>query len=264
MIQPLNQARYKYIYYLVVEISQPSLPCLHNQSPVTTKKFPIITSAQVAHRAFTEPVAPSPSTCPTITAQMHLHTIALPLIVASTALAHHKVKNQGDNADIFPDFKAYSDWAICKGDVTKARFPTLQAPNQDGGCVRYYQGIDMTGVVTELHFYFKDGFKTACDCAAKCLEEPATCTNWVWKHTFMPGDDGKRSCTLYSSPNLPSGVTLDYNEKNSSGFQPLQADNNPQMGAEAPLTFLDEAETQPDKFGVSGFTSQDQNGRLYC
>ncbi|EXL60701.1 hypothetical protein FOCG_03524 [Fusarium oxysporum f. sp. radicis-lycopersici 26381] len=68
-----------------------------------------------------------------------------------------------DNPDnnIFPDFDRYSDWTICKGKITKDRFPNLQAPNRDGGCVRYYRGIDVTGVVTEQHFFFKDGFKNA-------------------------------------------------------------------------------------------------------
>jgi hypothetical protein len=120
--------------------------------------------------------------------------------------------------------------------------------------------LDMTGVVTEQHFFFKDGFKAACDCAAKCLEEPNKCTNWVWKHTFMPENGGKRSCTLYSSPNLPTDVTLKYDLANSKGFNLLQAANNPQAGAPAPLTFLDAAGKIPDKFGVSGFMVQDQNG----
>jgi hypothetical protein len=168
------------------------------------------------------------------------------------------------NVNIFPDFDRYSNWAICKGKITKSRFPNLQAPNNDGGCVRYYRGIDMTGVVTETHFFARDGVNSACDCAIKCLERPATCTNWVWKHTFMPGDDGKRSCTLYSSPNLPTGVTLAYNTANSTGFQLLQPGNNPQTGAPAPLTFLDAANTIPDNFGVSGFMVQDQNNRQFC
>ncbi|EXA02011.1 hypothetical protein FOWG_01713 [Fusarium oxysporum f. sp. lycopersici MN25] len=67
---------------------------------------------------------------------------------------------RADN-NIFPDFDRYSDWTICKGKITKDRFPNLQAPNRDGGCVRYYRGIDVTGVVTEQHFFFKDGFKNA-------------------------------------------------------------------------------------------------------
>jgi hypothetical protein len=124
----------------------------------------------------------------------------------------------------------------------------------------------MTGVVTEIDLYFhKDGIKTACDCIAKCLSSPATCTNWVFKHTFVPAlDSGKRSCTLYSSPNLPTGVTLWYNLTGSSGFQLLQPANNPQAGALAPLTFKDSANPKPDPFGVSGFLTQDQNNNQYC
>jgi hypothetical protein len=170
------------------------------------------------------------------------------------------------NLNIFPKnaADAYNDYAICKGKLTQKRFPHLSTPTREGGCVRYYRGIDMTGVVTELHFFARNGIHSACDCAAKCLESPNSCTNWVFKHTFMPGDDGKRSCTLYSSPNLPTGVTLDYNLTLSSGFMPLQAANNPQAGAPAPLTFLDAANTQPDPFGVSGFMVQDQDNRQYC
>ncbi|KAL9561840.1 hypothetical protein ACKAV7_014102 [Fusarium commune] len=131
---------------------------------------------------------------------MHFTTAALSALLASVALA-----------------------AICKGKITKDRFPNLQAPKREGGCVRYYQGINMTGVITEQYFFFKDGFKTTCDCAAKCLEEP-----------------------------------------NNKGFNLLQAANNLQAGAPAPLTSLDAAGTIPDKFGVSGFIVQDQNGRQFC
>jgi hypothetical protein len=198
---------------------------------------------------------------------MHFITIALSFLATTSMAAtvgRDRCNANEHGADIFPKFNRYSDWAICKGRITKQRFPTLQAPNNCGGCVRYFQGVDMTGVVTERHFFFKNGFKTACDCAAKCLESSQTCTNWVWKHTFMPGDGGKRSCTIYSSPNLPTGVTLDYNTTLSSGFLPLQATNNPQVGAPAPLTFLDAANTRRDRFGVSGFVVQDQSGALYC
>lgn len=178
---------------------------------------------------------------------------------------------QRDNGDdhnpkinIFPKPEAYENWAICKGKITKARFPNLQAPTPAGGCVRYYRGIDITGVVTETHFFARDGVNDACDCAIKCLERPASCTNWVFKHTFMAGDDGKRSCTLYSSPNLPTNVTLAYDTAKSKGFQLLQPGNNPQAGAPAPITTLDAAGKQPDKFGVSGFMVQDQNKRQFC
>jgi len=206
---------------------------------------------------------------------MHFTTsslLAIVLAVGAIASPLSAISRRDDNDDkdtdinIFPDADDYEQWAICKNRITKARFPNLMAPKNDGGCVRYYQGIDMTGVVTELHFFFKDGIKSACDCAAKCLESSDTCTNWVFKHTFMDGDKGKRSCTLYSSPNLPSGVTLSYdlNNNKSIGFAPLQATNNPQAGGLAPLTFLDVANTKVDKFGVSGFITKDANNKLYC
>jgi hypothetical protein len=138
-------------------------------------------------------------------------------------------------------------------------------PEHKSGCVRYYQGIDMTGVVTEVDLYFKDGIKSACDCIAACLSRPTTCTNWVYKHTFATGlDDGKRSCTLYSSPNLPTDVTLAYDLNNSKGFMKLQPQNNPQAGGSAPFTFRDAAMTVQDPYGVSGFMTQDPNGKLYC
>ncbi|KAL7912852.1 hypothetical protein GGI35DRAFT_441294 [Trichoderma velutinum] len=199
-------------------------------------------------------------------ASVLLNLVLVVSVIASPLIdSRDNNDEKNPNVNIFPAFKNYEDWAICKGKITKHQFPNLQAPENAGGCVRYYRGIDMTGVVTELHFYFKDNVRSACDCAIKCLERPAICTNWVWKHTFMKKlDSGKRSCTLYSSPNLPTGVTLDYNLGKSKGFQPLQAANNPQVGALAPLTFLDAANTKPDKFGVSGFITEDQNKKLYC
>ncbi|EXU97405.1 hypothetical protein X797_009510 [Metarhizium robertsii] len=201
--------------------------------------------------------------------KMLLAQVLIPPLLFATALAAPgNTPHERDNTDgsiVFPGGNGYAGWAICGDQVSKQRFPRLQVPaGAGGGCVRYYRGIDMTGVVTELHFFFRDGFRTACDCAAKCLSQPASCNNWVWKHTFMPGDGGRRSCTLYSSPNLPSNVTLDYDEAKSSGFQPLSDANNPQVGGDSPLTFLDDAGTKPDPDGVSGFTAIDQNGGLYC
>jgi hypothetical protein len=69
---------------------------------------------------------------------------------------------------------------------------------------------------------------------------------------------------LYSSPNLPSNVTLAYNLKNSTGYQLLQTVNNPQPGAPVPFTFLDAANTKVDNDGVSGLIFQDQNNKLHC
>ncbi len=119
----------------------------------------------------------------------------------------------------------------------------------------------MTGIVTEIHLLAHDGINSACDCIAACLNRPATCTNWVFKNASVPGDQGKRSCTLYSSPNLPTGVTLVYDTDHSKGFKPLPQGNT-QAGALVPLTTLDG--TAPDRFGVSGFMVQDQNQRQYC
>lgn len=125
-----------------------------------------------------------------------------------------------------------------------------------------FQGIDVTGVVTEIDIYFPE-VQSACDCIIKCLEAPLTCTNWVFKHTNVPAlDHGRRSCTLYSSPNLPTDVTLDYDLALSTGFAPLNPANNPQAGGGAPTTVLDNG--NPDPFGVSGFLQQDVNGKLYC
>lgn len=138
-------------------------------------------------------------------------------------------------------------------------------PGDKSGCVRYFQGIDMTGVVTEVDLYASDGIESACDCIAACLSRPLSCTNWVYKHTFLPAlDSGKRSCTLYSSPNLPTNVTLAYNLANSTGFDKLSPGNNPQTGGSALFTFKDSNNTIRDLGGVSGFMTQDPNGKLYC
>ena len=127
----------------------------------------------------------------------------------------------------------------------------------------------MTGVVTEVDIYYPK-VNSACDCAAICLTAATTCNNWVFKHTFNPLDCGRRTCTLYSSPNLPADVTLVYDLTNatglgfSAGYQLLQASNNPQAGGGAPVTWLNAANTVKDPYGVSGFLSQDENGALYC
>jgi hypothetical protein len=48
----------------------------------------------------------------------------------------------------------------------------------------------------------------------------------------------------------------------SVGYQLLQAGNNPQTGGGAPLAVLSNGAQDP--FAVSGFLSQDANGKLYC
>jgi hypothetical protein len=198
-------------------------------------------------------------------------TVLSALALASSVLAGPLGQNRRDNGDdnntdinIFPSADRYNDYAICKGKVTKDKFPQLQAPSHDGGCVRYFPGIDITGVVTMVNLYHKDGINSACDCVSACLERPETCTNWVFKHTFAGAaiDDNKRSCTLYSSPNLPKGVTLDYNLDQSTGFGVVGM--NAQQGCDAPQTFLDVNGTMVDKFGVSGFAVRDTLQRQFC
>jgi hypothetical protein len=196
-----------------------------------------------------------------------LSVLAIASSVLATPLSTLKVRDQDDDSNrdinIFPSDDKYNDFAICRGKITKERFPNLQAPSREGGCVRYFPGIDMTGVVTTVNLFFKDGIHNACDCAAQCLDRPASCTNWVFKHTFQAGlDGGKRSCTLYSSPNLPASVNLGYNLDTSKNFAPLGA--NPQLGCDAPLTFLDANNTMVDKYGVSGFAVRDTNQRQFC
>ncbi|PMD50001.1 uncharacterized protein K444DRAFT_670503 [Hyaloscypha bicolor E] len=201
---------------------------------------------------------------------MHFITLT-PLLLLSGALTAAVVERNGDHDyndmddsfNIFKDSNSRWEGAICKSEITTKQFPTLTTPpNFRGGCVRYFQGIDMTGVVTEVDIFFPT-VKTACDCISLCLSAPTTCTNWVFKHTNNPAkDSGRRSCTLYSSPNLPTDVTLGYNLTDSIGFQLLQAMNNPQAGGGAPTTVLDNG--NPDPFGVSGFLTQDVNGKLYC
>jgi len=208
---------------------------------------------------------------------MHFTTssILATFVLASAALAgpiaarndKHEVNDHDmdDNFNIFKNSAERYEGAICKNEITTHRFPNLLVPDHKSGCVRYFQGIDMTGVVTEVDLYAKDGINSACDCIAACLSHPTTCTNWVFKHTFTPAlDGGKRTCTLYSSPNLPTDVTLKYDLNGSKGFAKLQPQNNPQVGGGAPLTFRDAANTKVDPFGVSGFMTQDANGKQYC
>ena len=193
-------------------------------------------------------------------------TVLSTLALTSSVLASPHRRDSGNNSDIniFPSDDKYNDYAICKGKVTKGQFPQLQALSKDGGCVRYFKGIDITGVVTMVNLYYKDGINSACDYAAACLDRPKTCTNWVFKHTFVGAviDNNKRSCTLYSSPNLPKNVTLDYNLNQSISFGIIGM--NAQQGCNTPLTFLDANGTMPDAYGVSGFAVRDVNQRQYC
>jgi hypothetical protein len=51
--------------------------------------------------------------------------------------------DSNSDINIFPSKDHYNDFAICKGKVTKNQFPQLQAPSNDGGCVRYFQPLNL-------------------------------------------------------------------------------------------------------------------------
>jgi len=189
----------------------------------------------------------------------------LSILYASIAIAG-SVRPRDDandpNINIFKNSNKLWEGAICEDQITKAKYNLALPQNVDGGCVRYYQGIDMSGDVTELDLFIKDGIHSACDCIAQCIKHIDTCTNWVFKHEFSDFDEGKRSCALYSSPNLPTKVTLKYDTASSTNFATLLA--NPQLGGPAPFTFEDAKNTMKDPFGVSGFIAQDGDNKIYC
>ena len=49
-----------------------------------------------------------------------------------------------------------------------------------GGCVRYVQGFDITGVTTEVDLTReKNGIKSECDCLQHCINNKQKCASWV-------------------------------------------------------------------------------------
>jgi len=76
-------------------------------------------------------------------------TTALAVLFAASSVVAGPLRSRdaGDDnnkdINIFPSGDKYNDYAICKGKITKHQFPQLQAPSDDGGCVRYFPGIDM-------------------------------------------------------------------------------------------------------------------------
>jgi hypothetical protein len=135
----------------------------------------------------------------------------------------------------------------------------------DGGCIRYVQGFDVTGVVTEVDLTFP-AVKNVCDCVQQCLNRKGTCANWVYK--FSTPDSvktGHRTCTLYSNFNLPADVVIDVNVQKSKNVQLLQAANNPQAGGLVPQAFKDRNLTStPDDQAYSGALWTLADGRVLC
>jgi hypothetical protein len=69
-----------------------------------------------------------------------LSILALVSSVLAGPLGNLRRENGDDNntdINIFPSKDHYNDYAICRGKVTKNQFPQLQAPSNEGGCVRY-------------------------------------------------------------------------------------------------------------------------------
>jgi hypothetical protein len=136
---------------------------------------------------------------------------------------------------------------ICKNLKTK-----------DNGCIRYVQGFDVTGVVTEVDLTFPE-IQNECDCIQQCLDRPTTCAAWVYKFSTPASvQSGHRTCTLYSQFNLPSQVAIEIdlnngNNKNINAQEIIQMGNNPQAGSLVPEAFKDpNLDTTPDDKAFSG------------
>lgn len=98
-------------------------------------------------------------------------------------------------------------------------------------CVRYVIGFDITGVTNFVQFTFQDdNIKCACDCFKKCRQQSSTCTNWVWKFT---DGSGHRTCTIYSNFNLPSNVTIGFDNATSINAGAISG-GSPQQGGLVP------------------------------
>jgi len=135
---------------------------------------------------------------------------------------------------------------------------------KDRGCLRYVQGFDVTGVLTEVDLTF-DTVKTKCDCIQECMNRPATCANWVYK--FSTPDSitiGHRTCTLYSDFNLPSNVIVNVDVADSTDVLPIGTGNNPHNGGPVPQAFKDAAGTVPDDGAFSGEVWQLSDGSVVC
>ncbi|KAF9888517.1 hypothetical protein FE257_008624 [Aspergillus nanangensis] len=136
--------------------------------------------------------------------------------------------------------------------------PSLKT--QDKGCVRYTRGFDVTGVLTTVTV---PGIENVCDCIQACLDRPETCTNYVWK--FAEPTSSRRSCTLYSNFNLPSGVDVLYNPTEvpgvNQGLNPISS--NPQIGSLVPKATKPNS-TEIDEQAVSGPVWQLEGGGVQC
>jgi len=141
---------------------------------------------------------------------------------------------------------------------------------QDGGCIRYTRGFDVTGVVTEVDLVFPQ-VQSVCDCIQECLNRPTTCANYVYKFsTAASVASGYRTCTLYSDFNFPAAVTLEFdltsaNDMNINAAEIISLGNNPHAGAPVPQAFKDaNLDTIPDNQAFSGPVWVLSTGQVQC
>lgn len=131
---------------------------------------------------------------------------------------------------------------------------------QDHGCIRYTRGFDVTGVLTTVEL---PDIKYACDCVQACLDRPDTCASYVWK--FDEPTANRRTCTLYSNFNLPSGVDVLYNPTEvpgvNQGLNPIS--DNPQIGGRVPKATKNNG-TEFDDEAISGPVWQLEGGKVQC
>lgn len=104
-----------------------------------------------------------------------------------------------------------------------------------GGCSRYYQGYDISGVSNKNMIGNTSVITSSCDCMLKCKQTFSTCTSWVWKYT-EPSQQ-TRKCILYSNFNLPIGIVVGINT--SSSINTGLISENPQIGGQVPRCTMD-------------------------
>ena len=128
---------------------------------------------------------------------------------------------------------------------------------QDKGCVRYTRGYDVTGVLTTVTPDVRD----ECACIEECIKAPDSCDTYVWKYN----DQGtRRTCTLYSNFNLPSNVTVVYEEPPTApnhGYDPISGGPT-QVGGLVPKATNPAGEI--DEGAVSGPVWQLEGGGTQC
>jgi hypothetical protein len=129
---------------------------------------------------------------------------------------------------------------------------------QDRGCVRYTRGYDVTGVLTTVNF---PDIGDKCDCIEACINASTSCDTYVWKYN---DEETRRTCALYSNFNLPSNVTVVYDEPPTppnQGYEPISGGPT-QVGGLVPKATTPSGEI--DNRAVSGPVWQLEGGGVQC